>query len=243
MNQLLSIFRAPFFISKPHRGAVALIVVTVFIVMSLLISNHISNQNKSVALIEQVDAAVATYPDLREPYRSSMCYYRDGNNQWFLLQINGTSISGKHTNGNSATYYMNQKAWVLLEDGTLAEIQATPDDVGNVIKSWLSAFRDNTIQSKTFHKPSGKFLPLHVSPLDAYYVQVKRDGTETYTERMILRETEDWTAIAWSILDAKSEVVLYLSLSDGEISTERVIIPGWGEIPDIILREALGLHA
>ena len=226
-----------------NKRMITIILAITFIVMSLLIGNHISKQSKASALIEQLDAAVATYPDLSEPYRSSMCYYRDGNNQWFLLQTNGTNISGKRTIGNDTTSYIDQKAFTVSKDGSLVEIQSACEDVANIIRTGISVFLNSAIKSATFHKPSGKSLPIHVSPLDAYYVQVKRDGCEAYTERMILSEAEDWTAITWSILDANAEVVLYLSLSDGEISADRVIIPGWGEIPNVVLQELFGMHS
>ena len=215
-------------------------IIVLLCVTFLLIAGYgeivqISNEKKKESMIRNAQDCIEQYPDLPEPYVSSICYYFDEGRHLLLVNVNDSYIGGERSGDGNTIYYLCDDA--AIEDNEIAV--RSSEDVNRVterIKSSLMDFVRDTNASYTYHKATGNVLPIWVSPLDDDYVKITRPGYEDYVE-VISRSGIKYDRIIcrWSIAKSDDDVKLYWIAVDYPIS-QSGYIRGWGYVPDEIIQ-------
>lgn len=193
-----------------------------------------ADEKKKNDLWEHAAQVLADYPALAETYESTACYCRIGDVQYFFLQSDGLTVTGKRDAEGITEYYSEGFVWRTAGDGYVRQKRAEQDGIAPVIGDTVAALlADQTVDCR-YKKPAGRDLPLWVYPTDPDYLLIQRPGFEGYIETMICAEGEKGRFIRWSIAQSTENVELYLFAAEWPVLAEELFLPGWGRIPNAV---------
>lgn len=187
------------------------------------------HNQKAEQLYQNICTQLEQYPRSLPVDGCSVCYFRDGAEEYLFFWNDGVTIAGRR-NQEGEIYYVGESVCV---DKTGTEVESTFSKQAflDAIEEGIAFYLNQTDVTYSYHKPSGGALPMWISPLDPCYLRIQRTGHPDYMEVMTGYEGETGTYLHWNILTSDETVVLYVSASDISASYGRTYVPGWGEIP------------
>ena len=206
--------------------------VVLLVIVFSVYHSHIEKAAES-ELYVYLSKNLCDYPTMYTPYCASLGYYKSNGEGYLLIQNQGEYVTGRQSPSGIVEFYHNGKAYKFIDSELIETCDADSDYILEVFRSGIiSLFEDKTV-TYTYHKPSGRDLPIWVSPLDSEYLLVERGGYADYTETMIYSNSGS-KAIRWSIAKSEKDTELYLRIAEQPVSAFKTFIPGWGEIPEVV---------
>lgn len=208
----------------------------VLIALALSIIQVWSENKAAQKMYKDFSTTLSTYPVLSNPFASSFCQFESEGIKYLTIQNDGEFITGVRLADGETTYCHNGITYQVSND-EMVETGYDMVDVNEIIGSNISYLLSDETVSYTYHKPSGRDLPLWIYPYDPAYLRIRRESYGECMETMMYSDTEQFE-IRWCITKSSSDedVELFLCVFDESISSSSLYIHGWGQVPDDILK-------
>ena len=215
-----------------------IVLVCCFIILIAALSVYRSHMNKVAAgeLYAYISTELSDYPSLSDSYISTTCYYQSEGIHYFLLLNQETYITGKQFPSGRTEFYYNDAVYEIVNSELVKTETIASNDVLDVLRVAVASLLDDDTFTYTYHKPSGRDLPIWIGPLDPDYLLLSRPLYAKYTETM--KHSYTYTGIEkiqWSIATSSEDTILYLRVLEGPISDSDMRTPGWETLPDGVI--------
>jgi len=208
------------------------------IILIVVLSIYGSYTKKFAAdeLYTYISSELSDYPSLHAPYVSSICYYQSEGIHYYLLWNQEKYLTGRQLPDEKIEFYYNGTVYEIINSELVETGAVISDDVLDVFRVAIASLLDDETVTYTYHKPSGRDLPIWISPLDTDYLLLRRELYAQYTETMKHSYTyTEKEKIQWSIATSSEQTILYLRVLEEPISHSDTRTPGWANLPDGVL--------
>ena len=217
-----------------NRIIAALIACLVIVIVIVSVCCSYNKKRAAEEMYHCVYDVLIDYPALHSPFAATVCHFEKDGIKYLIIQNGEKAITGRQLANGETEYYYNGISYSVFNN-ELTENGSNVVDVVKILRLAIASLLSDETVSYTYHKPSGRDLPLWVLPIDQSYIIVERELYSDYMETMVYSAAEH-KEVRWSIANSEEDTILYL-YATGELFLKPILgIHGWGDIPESVTK-------
>ena len=214
------------------------IVLVLIALISFLFIRRAQLRREQLALEQmrsRTQSILASYPEIPEPYGSTMFYFCDGTYEYLLLANGERVVTARRMKENpvETTYYADGRAWVLTEEQELVESEPCEDPVTEYVRTLVAELRSEEV-TYSYDIARGRDLYCWVFAGEPYLLGHRARYPES-TEVVSYRDTNGDAHMIWDIIYSARDVILFLEMASRfeKILRDDAKLPNtWGQLPE-----------
>ena len=186
-------------------------------------------------LYQEIREAILGFPGLKEPYQTAVCDYRDGANEYLLVETTDLQIAGVRDGAGYTAYFLNGQRVVPEPESSESETDLRAEEIREITAKGVGDLLTDSGISYAYKVPRVRDLPLWIYPDDSYYFRITRPGYEDCMEVMTSGERSRGQYVQWNIAESSEAVLLYLLIKESANIDDLDMVRGWGRLPEALL--------
>lgn len=215
---------------KKYVRKFAFVVAVIIVVILLCVAQSIIANKAADNRYQHIHSTFLSCVPVEDHNYLNMYFYRGEESDYLYFKVNNKVILGmRDHNSGEASYFVD--GLCFDQNGIVQETNLSGDSICDALDQALTVYLMDEGTTYAFHKPSGRDLPLGVSPLDTGYYLISRAGHDECVEA-ISYCTDDH--IRWTEIRTDGDIIFYMVLAEENKFSEGNI-PGWGSVPQDIM--------